>query len=51
MAENKQKQLRSLPQLFFEQAEAYGARKFIWNKHHDRWIGLSYQEVAQQVRP
>ena len=50
MAENKQKQLRSLPQLFFEQAEAYGARKFIWNKHHDRWIGLSYQEVAQQVR-
>lgn len=44
------KTTRSLPQVFFTQAEAHGARKFIWNKHHDRWIGLSYQEVAQQVR-
>ena len=44
------KTMRSLPQLFFTQAKAYGTRKFIWNKHHDQWIGLSYQEVAQQVR-
>ena len=44
------KTTRSLPQVFFTQAKTHGARKFIWNKHHDRWIGLSYQEVAQQVR-
>ena len=44
------KTIRSLPQVFFTQAKTHGARKFIWNKHHDRWIGLSYQEVAQQVR-
>ena len=44
------KTTRSLPQVFFTQAKVHGARKFIWNKHHDRWIGLSYQEVAQQVR-
>ena len=44
------KKIRSLPQVFFTQADQYRTRKFIWNKHHDRWIGLSYQEVSQQVR-
>ena len=42
--------LKSLPRLFFDQVEVHGTRKFIWNKIHNNWIGLTYNEVAQQIR-
>ena len=44
------KTVKSLPGLFFEQAQHFPERKFIWNKIHHSWIGLSYAEVASQVR-
>ena len=40
----------NLPELFFSQAALRPAKKFISNKIHDKWIGLSYGEVAQQIR-
>jgi long-chain acyl-CoA synthetase len=36
--------------MFFIQADRLGSKKFIWNKFHKKWIGVSYAEVSSQVQ-
>ncbi len=40
----------SLPKLFFSQASKLKSQKFIWNKKSGDWLGVSYGEVARQIR-
>ncbi len=40
----------TLTEMFFAQAENYESKKFIWNQFHKNWIGVSYAEVAHQVK-
>jgi len=41
---------RSLPGLFFRISSQMKSRKFIWNRHNSGWIGISYSEVAKEVK-
>lgn len=41
---------KTLTEMFFQQAEERASHKFISNKIHDQWIGLSYSEVAHQTK-
>ncbi|XDZ65941.1 long-chain fatty acid--CoA ligase [Alphaproteobacteria bacterium LSUCC0684] len=41
---------RSLPAMFLRISTRMGPGKFIWNRHMGGWIGISYGEVAKEVR-
>jgi long-chain acyl-CoA synthetase len=41
---------RSLPAMFFEQAERLGDRPFLWTKHEGRYRATSWAEAAREVR-
>ena len=41
---------RSLPAMFFEQAERLGNRPFLWARHDRRYRPLSWAEAARDVR-
>jgi long-chain acyl-CoA synthetase len=36
--------------MFFTQADRLESKKFIWNKFHKKWIGVSYAEVSSEVQ-
>lgn len=41
--------IRNLPALFFERAETFGDRPFLWRKQDDDWHPLTWREVADSV--
>jgi long-chain acyl-CoA synthetase len=41
--------IRNLPALFFERAETFGDRPFLWRKQDDAWHSLTWREVADSV--
>lgn len=41
--------LKNLPLLFFEQAEKFGSRPFLWRKHDDVWRAMAWSEVAERT--
>lgn len=41
--------IRNLPTLFFERAETFGDRPFLWRKQDDDWHSLTWREVADSV--
>lgn len=41
--------IRNLPALFFERAETFGDRPFLWRKQDDAWHALTWREVADSV--
>ncbi len=41
--------IRNLPALFFERAETFGDRPFLWRKQDDDWHSLTWREVADKV--
>lgn len=41
--------IRNLPTMFFDQAERFGARPFVWSKRDRQWRSQSWTEVAQRV--
>ena len=50
MATVEPQKYATLTEMFFRQAEHHAAKKFIWNQFSKSWIGVSYAEVASQVR-
>ena len=42
--------LRSLPDMFFQQADRLGDRPFLWAKRGDEWRPMRWAEAAEQVR-
>ncbi|MDG2286193.1 MAG: AMP-binding protein, partial [Alphaproteobacteria bacterium] len=43
------KAVRNLATMFFDKADALGARPFLWDKHQGAWRSRSYGETATQV--
>jgi len=43
------KSIGNLPTLFFDQAERFGERSFLWSKRDGEWRSLSWTETAEQV--
>ncbi len=41
--------IRNLPTLFFDRAEAFGDRPFLWHKKDDIWHPQTWREVADTV--
>ncbi len=41
--------IRNLPALFFERAETFGDRPFLWRKQNEDWHALTWREVADKV--
>ncbi len=41
--------IRNLPALFFERAETFGDRPFLWRKQDDAWHSVTWREVADSV--
>jgi long-chain acyl-CoA synthetase len=41
---------RSLPAMFFAEAERQGDKPFLWAKHHGQYRSISWAEAARQVR-
>ncbi len=42
--------IRSLPTMFYAQAERYGDQPFLWRKHSKAWQPLTWKEVAERAR-
>src|SRR3546814_20134876 len=42
--------LRSLPDMFFQQADRLGDRPFLWAKRGGEWRPMRWAEAAEQVR-
>ena len=43
------KSIRNLPAMFFDQAERFGDRPFLWSKQEDEWRSQSWTQVAEEV--
>ncbi|MDH3228476.1 MAG: long-chain fatty acid--CoA ligase [Alphaproteobacteria bacterium] len=43
------KSVRNLPTMFFDQAEQYGDRQFLWSKRDKKWQSQSWSEVASRI--
>jgi long-chain acyl-CoA synthetase len=44
------KAVRNLATMFFDKADALGAKPFLWDKHDGAWRSKSYGEVAADVK-
>jgi len=43
------KSVRNLPTMFFDQAERFGDRPFLWDKHEGEWRSRSWAQTADEV--
>ena len=43
------KSVRNLPAMFFDQAERFGDRPFLWSKQEGEWRSQTWAQVAEEV--
>ena len=41
--------IKSLPEMFFQQAAHYGDKPFLWCKQNDEWRAMTWRETAEAV--
>ena len=44
------REIRSLPAMFYAQAERYGDQPFLWRKQSREWQPLTWKDVAERAR-